>query len=134
MTTNSTEGSFHPEDLLSMYALAALPEEAEREVEAHLDGCPSCRTDLASLEATAARLATAAVVRTPPDGLRARLLEQVGRGEKPGATGRAGAAVPVPAARRLLVAAGQIVGPFGRNLGDFVDGFVGREYLPRLDD
>ena len=81
MATNSTEGGLHPEDLLSMYALAALPEEAAREVEAHLDGCPSCRTDLASLEATAAGLAAAAVVRTPPGGLRGRLLEQVSRGQ-----------------------------------------------------
>ena len=81
MTTNSTEGSPHPEDLLSMYALAALPEEAAQDVEAHLDGCPSCRTDLALLEATASRLAAAALPRTPPDGLRARLLERVSRGE-----------------------------------------------------
>ena len=134
MATNSTEGGLHPEDLLSMYALAALPEEAAREVEAHLDGCPSCRTDLASLEATAAGLSAAAVVRTPPGGLRGRLLEQVSRGQDMAPT--------VAQARssrfRLLpdswLRAGQIAGSVGRNTGDLVYGFVGREYLPRLDD
>ena len=81
MTTDKTEGSPHPEDLLSMYALASLPDETAREVEAHVEACPSCQTELALLEETAAWLGASAVTRTPPEGIRTSLMEQVSRGQ-----------------------------------------------------
>ncbi|WP_231640887.1 anti-sigma factor domain-containing protein [Nocardiopsis sp. NRRL B-16309] len=64
--------------LAGAYALHALaPSEAVR-FEDHMAGCESCRQEVRGFSETAARLA-AATARTPPEGLRARVLADVGR-------------------------------------------------------
>ncbi|MFE3460820.1 anti-sigma factor domain-containing protein [Nocardiopsis aegyptia] len=64
--------------LAGAYALHSLaPSEAVR-FEDHLAGCDSCRQEVRGFSETAARLA-AATARTPPEGLRERVLADVAR-------------------------------------------------------
>jgi len=62
------------------YALAALPPEEMREVEAHLQRC-NLHAEIASLRATASLLAFAAEEREPPPMLRSRIMAAVGGNE-----------------------------------------------------
>ena len=69
-------------ELTAAYALDALDEQDEREYEAHLARCPSCREELASLAGTATSLAYGVESPAPPPGLRDRILERA-RAERP---------------------------------------------------
>ena len=60
------------------YALDALDDDERAGFEAHLRDCSACRTEVAELSATTARLASAVAVPAPA-GLRQRVLEEVGR-------------------------------------------------------
>jgi anti-sigma-K factor RskA len=61
--------------LTAGYALDALDEADEREYEAHLRGCESCREELAAFTDTATALAYAVDAPAPPPALRERILE-----------------------------------------------------------
>jgi anti-sigma-K factor RskA len=63
-------------ELTASYALDALDDDESRAYEQHLAGCESCREELTSLQEAASALAYAAPPATPPDSLRARILEQ----------------------------------------------------------
>ena len=69
-------------ELTAAYALDALDEQDEREYEAHLARCPSCREELASLAGTATSLAYGVESPAPPPDLRDRILDQA-RAERP---------------------------------------------------
>jgi anti-sigma factor RsiW len=69
-------------ELTAAYALDALDEREEREYEAHLARCPSCREELASFTETATSLAYGVESPAPPPGLRDRILERA-RAERP---------------------------------------------------
>ncbi len=60
------------------YALDALDGDEFEQFQAHLGECDSCPTEVTELRATAARL-VALVERTPPVGLRERVLREVDR-------------------------------------------------------
>ncbi len=68
----------HLHTLVGAYALDALTPPEELSFEDHLDSCASCREELQSLRATAARLGSAAAV-PPAPGVRIRLMEAVRR-------------------------------------------------------
>jgi anti-sigma factor RsiW len=61
--------------LTAAYALDALDEADEREYEAHLRGCESCREELAVFTDTATALAYVVDAPAPPPALRERILE-----------------------------------------------------------
>lgn len=61
-------------ELTAAYALDALSEQEEAELEAHLRHCARCRTDLAAFHDTAAALAYAAPSASPPPALRGQML------------------------------------------------------------
>jgi anti-sigma-K factor RskA len=61
--------------LTAAYALDALDEADEREYEAHLRGCESCRDELAAFTDAATSLAYAVDAPAPPPALRERILE-----------------------------------------------------------
>jgi anti-sigma-K factor RskA len=86
--------------LTAAYALDALDEAEEREYEAHLRGCESCREELAAFTDTASALAYAVAAPAPPAGLRDRIVE----------TARAERAVVVPfrPRRRLTYGLGAV--------------------------
>jgi anti-sigma-K factor RskA len=63
-------------DLTPAYALDALDERERAEYEAHLATCESCRTELSSLQESAAALAYSVPAPAPPAQLRERVLEQ----------------------------------------------------------
>jgi anti-sigma factor RsiW len=69
-------------ELTAAYALDALDEREEREYEAHLARCPSCREELASFTETATSLAYGVESPAPPLDLRDRILERA-RAERP---------------------------------------------------
>ncbi|MCO6004658.1 anti-sigma factor [Actinoallomurus purpureus] len=63
--------------LAAAYALDAVADEDERRLfEAHLTGCASCAAEVRGFRTTAVRLGAAAV-RTPPPGLRERVLAEI---------------------------------------------------------
>ena len=61
-------------ELAASYALGALSDEERRAFEPHLEVCPECVGDVASLQMTATELAFAVPARTAPASLRARVL------------------------------------------------------------
>ncbi|MGW4233435.1 anti-sigma factor [Streptomyces sp. NPDC004980] len=65
-----------PHEASGAYALHALPEDERLAFERHLEGCESCRREVAELQATAALLGRAAAV-TPPAALREEILRKV---------------------------------------------------------
>ncbi|MBA3825090.1 MAG: zf-HC2 domain-containing protein, partial [Ktedonobacterales bacterium] len=67
----------HIDDLLDAYALGALEPYEVAEVEAHLEGCASCRQSAARARATAQHLLLAAPAVQPPAALRAKVLARV---------------------------------------------------------
>ena len=69
-------------ELTAAYALDALDEREEREYEAHLARCPSCREELASFTETATSLAYGVESPAPPPDLRDRIIERA-RAERP---------------------------------------------------
>jgi anti-sigma-K factor RskA len=64
--------------LAGAYAVDALPADERAAFEEHLATCEACRTEVAELSATAARLGEAAA-ETPPAGLKERVLAEVDR-------------------------------------------------------
>ncbi|HWB68604.1 MAG TPA: anti-sigma factor [Solirubrobacterales bacterium] len=69
---------------LGAYALGQLPDEERAAVEAHLEGCPSCRAEAEQLAAMVAPMSLADPARfdsTPelPSGLAGRVAEAIGR-------------------------------------------------------
>ena len=69
-----TSGDIH--DLAGAYALDALPPDERAAFDAHLDQCPTCREEVASFRATAARLA-AATREDPPADVRADVMATI---------------------------------------------------------
>jgi hypothetical protein len=69
-------------DLLGPYVMGALGPEEEREVEAHLEECPSCREEVADLRLVHERLTDLVnMEETPPPELKDRLLTGMPRRE-----------------------------------------------------
>lgn len=66
-------------DLTAAYALDALDEREAADYEAHLGRCEECQRELASLQATASRLAYLPDAPAPAPALRARILAEVAR-------------------------------------------------------
>lgn len=64
-----------PHDLTAAYALDALDPNEVEVYERHLSQCEECREQLAELNETAANLAYASVAPTPPERLRASILD-----------------------------------------------------------
>jgi anti-sigma-K factor RskA len=64
-------------ELAASYALDALTDEERRTFERHVDVCPECAGEVASLRATAAELAYAVPPRQAPAHLRARVLQAI---------------------------------------------------------
>lgn len=64
--------------LTGAYALNALPEDERAAFEDHLAQCEACRSEIAELRETAARLGSAVAASAPPE-LKATVLEQIGR-------------------------------------------------------
>lgn len=100
--------------LMAPYALDALDAAEREQFEAHLAQCPTCQSELAGFQATAARLGEA-VGHTPPAGLRSRLLAEIASTpqERPVVTSitqRRGLRRTLP---RLAVAAAFLVGAVG---------------------
>lgn len=74
--------SLHPTDDLAAYALGVL-DAAEREpVERHLDGCASCRAEVAAYAETAWTIAQTAALE-PPAGLGDRIVARAAREGRP---------------------------------------------------
>ncbi|MFE5297687.1 anti-sigma factor domain-containing protein [Streptomyces sp. NPDC056632] len=88
------------------YVLHALPPAEEAAFENHLAGCESCRQDVAEFERTTARLASAETAPVP-EGLRARIMEQVSRTpqDRRGPTARPGGSSRGRTGLRLALAA-----------------------------
>ncbi|MFB7429089.1 anti-sigma factor domain-containing protein [Streptomyces hydrogenans] len=97
---------------VAAYVLHALPPAEEAAFENHLAGCESCRRDVAEFERTTARLASAETAPVP-EGLRARVMEQVSRtpqerrrhNARPGGGSRAGTALRLALAASIVAAA-----------------------------
>ncbi|MGQ0549495.1 MAG: anti-sigma factor domain-containing protein, partial [Armatimonadota bacterium] len=68
--------------LIPAYALDALSPGEAREVEAHLPTCEECRRELLLMRDVASELATAVPTTSPPEALRAKILETI-RGDEP---------------------------------------------------
>ncbi|MGY1700914.1 anti-sigma factor family protein [Geodermatophilus sp. SYSU D00766] len=108
---SGAHGDVHRElrELLGAYALGHLgPAERDR-VQAHLDGCPECRAELAGIAPLAARLAAVDpdaldATPTPPPDLGARVLARIAEEER--------RVVPLrrAAARRRVLAAAAVAG------------------------
>ena len=64
--------------LTGAYAADALDAGERDAFEVHLGTCDACRQEVAELTATTARLGSAEAV-PPPPGLRARVLDEIGR-------------------------------------------------------
>jgi Anti-sigma-K factor rskA/Putative zinc-finger len=62
------------QELTALYVLDALDSETAAQVRAHLQTCPECRTEMASLQPIAMGLLQAAPVRQPPADLRRRVI------------------------------------------------------------
>ena len=76
MTTSSATGQ-HPYDLLDAFALDALEPDEEQWVIEHLEGCSHCFTIADEGLRTAAALADSVAQQSPPENIRARLLESL---------------------------------------------------------
>lgn len=74
MMTSNPETDLHT--LTGAYALDALDDDERAAFEAHLDGCESCRAEVAGFRETAALLAHG-TASEPPAQLRAAVLEQI---------------------------------------------------------
>ncbi len=88
--------SHEAEEQLAAYALGALDLEERLQVEAHLEGCPSCQAALAAYESIAHGLLHAADPKAPPRSIRSNLAKQLGKTRA--RTGWRGTLQRVPAA------------------------------------
>ncbi|SFT65187.1 Putative zinc-finger [Geodermatophilus amargosae] len=103
-------------ELLGVAALGALEPAEHDRLQAHLDGCPSCRAELAELTPLAARLAAVDPdaldeTPTPPPGLGAAVLARIAAEEQRSGPPRH-RATPLPRRRALrpVLAAAAVVG------------------------
>nr|WP_204264579.1 zf-HC2 domain-containing protein [Geodermatophilus normandii] len=103
-------------ELLGVAALGALEPAEHDRLQAHLDGCPSCRAELAELTPLAARLAAVDPdaldeTPTPPPGLGAVVLARIAAEEQRSGPPRH-RATPLPRRRALrpVLAAAAVVG------------------------
>lgn len=102
----------HPDDLLAMYALGALPEGERAEVEQHLRSCARCREAAAELQASVAILPYAVEPVAPSARLKDNLFARVDAdlAQQPAAMARpAPAPTPVPARESLLETLGRLL-------------------------
>ncbi|MDP9265856.1 MAG: anti-sigma factor [Chloroflexota bacterium] len=67
-------GGEHPRDELAAFALGILEPEERTRVEAHLDGCSSCRAEARSYEETMWDIAEASSLARPPAHIRERIV------------------------------------------------------------
>jgi anti-sigma-K factor RskA len=74
-------GNQHPTDDLPAYALGILVGSELQDVERHLEDCAECRSEVAALKESSARLAYLAPAAAPPARLRQRILQQVQPGQ-----------------------------------------------------
>lgn len=73
----TTRPHSHWEELLPLYALRALDDDAHEDVELHVRSCVACRRELAEIEADLALLAEAPGPETPPPHVRRELLREI---------------------------------------------------------
>jgi anti-sigma-K factor RskA len=71
------------EDLVAVYALDACDPEERQRVEAHLAGCPECRSLVRRFTRTAAALPLSIEAERPPEALRARILAAAAASKRP---------------------------------------------------
>ncbi|HEY0119891.1 MAG TPA: anti-sigma factor [Cellulomonas sp.] len=90
----------NPHALTGAYALDALAPDERAAFEQHLATCPDCREEVAGLVEAVGRLGAASAA-TPPPGLRAQVLDEVGRTAQ---TAPAAPLPPLPAFRPALAA------------------------------
>ena len=72
---NNLSNYSHPDDLLGAYALHALNDVEEAQVEAHLDGCLQCRRAASRLQHVAAQLGQLVSPSIPAPYLQSRIME-----------------------------------------------------------
>ena len=77
MSTNDPDNRIHPQELLEAYALDALDEQDEAQVESHLTDCLQCSHEVAELQTAAAQLGQSVDRRVPPPALQVRLMAAV---------------------------------------------------------
>jgi len=75
-------GDKHVQDWLPAYALGSLDPAEKALVDAHLQGCPLCASELQAYRAVADQLPLAVTLREPPPGLRQAILDRAGRAER----------------------------------------------------
>ena len=75
MAANNLSNDLHPDDLLGAYALHALSDVEEAQVEAHLDECLQCRRGVSQLQDVAAQLGQSVAPSTPAPYLQSRIIE-----------------------------------------------------------
>jgi anti-sigma-K factor RskA len=80
-------------DDLSLYALGALEGEERAALEAHLEGCASCRLELEQLRGDAAMFALSTVGPKPPARSKTRLMNAIAKEPRRGAKARANVAL-----------------------------------------
>lgn len=89
-------------DSLASWLLGALPDDEARAFAAHLEACPVCREDAASLQVAADALPASAPPHPAPPDLKARIMAVVEREAELVAAADRGAQRPAPARPPLL--------------------------------
>ena len=83
MAENNLNNDPHPNDLLGAYALHALEQVEETQVEAHLEECLDCRQAVSRLQEVAAHLGQSVASSTPAPSLQSRIMEALPRTKPP---------------------------------------------------
>lgn len=105
--------------LSGAYALNALSAEEAEQFRRHLDECTACRQEVRELQAAAASMGSSEAI-SPPEHLKARVLEAVDRTPQLPPRDRGGVVVDVPPhrwGRRFLLAAAAVVLVVGGAVG-----------------
>lgn len=93
MAVNDLSNDPHPDDLLGAYALHALDDVEEAQVETHLEECIDCERTVSRLQQVAAELGQSVAPTTPAPYLQSRIMEALPRATLQ--TGPTAAATPV---------------------------------------
>ena len=72
---NNLSNDLHPDELLGAYALHAIDNVEEAQVEAHLEECDQCRRAVSRLQQVAAHLGQSVAPSTPAPELQSRIME-----------------------------------------------------------